>query len=136
MKKGGGSDDSDPNAYRNCLEKLIRTNKEIVLLSLLAERPMCGYDLIKEILSRTDVFLGQGLIYPILYNLEDEGILRAEYSEDDKRSKIYFLTHEGEKIADARIDGLAEAAEYLLFLVKRERSIPGYTNINGELAEL
>jgi DNA-binding PadR family transcriptional regulator len=78
-------------------------------MSFLAERPMCGYDLIKEIFSKCDVFLSQGTVYPVLYTLEDEGLLYAEYGKSNMRTKKYRLTPEGRKIAEKKIEDFSKA---------------------------
>jgi DNA-binding PadR family transcriptional regulator len=110
---------SEEEEYKKFLEKLIKTNREIILLSLIQEKPMCGYDLIKEILQRCNVYISQGTIYPVLYSLEEEGILHAEFGRGNIRTKRYLLTPDGKEIAERRLEGFAKALEYLLFMVKR-----------------
>ncbi|TFH48636.1 MAG: PadR family transcriptional regulator, partial [Methanothrix sp.] len=85
----------------------------------LLEKQMCGYDIIKEIFSRCDVFLSQGTVYPILYTLEEEGMLHAEYSKGDMRSKKYSLTPRGREAAEKDVEDFAKALEQVSILVKR-----------------
>jgi PadR family transcriptional regulator PadR len=106
----------------NCkkfIEKIIKTNREVFIMSYLAERQMCGYDLIKEIFSKCDVFLSQGTLYPVLYALEGEGLLIAEYSKGDMRSKKYSLTPKGKKIAEKEIEDFSKALEQVSILLSR-----------------
>jgi DNA-binding PadR family transcriptional regulator len=69
----------------------------LALLSLLAERPMHGYQLIKEIEARSGgVYRASaGAVYPNLQQLEDEGLVRSEAGADGKR--IYTITDAGRR---------------------------------------
>src|SRR6266545_5022523 len=69
----------------------------LALLSLLAERPMHGYELMKEMERRSGGMYqaSAGTVYPNLQQLEDEGLVRVEVSEDGKR--VYSITDEGRK---------------------------------------
>jgi len=106
----------------NCkkfIDRIIKANREVFIMSFLIEKQMCGYDLIKEIFSKCDVFLSQGSVYPVLYTLEGEGLLHAEYSKGDMRSKNYSLTLKGRKIAEKDIDDFSKALEQVSLLLKR-----------------
>jgi len=106
----------------NCkkfVDRIIKTNREVFMMSSLAEKQMCGYDLIKEIFSKCNVFLSQGTVYPVLYTLEGEGLLLAEYSKGDMRSKNYSLTPKGRKIAEKDLDDFSKALEQVSILLKR-----------------
>lgn len=102
-----------------CLDKIVRSNRDVILLFILRERPMCGYDLIKEIFSRYNVFLSQGTVYPILYSLEEEGVLRAEFNKGNMRSKSYSITTEGKRFTEEKFEGFIKALEYSLSLFRR-----------------
>ena len=106
----------------NCkkfIDRIIKSNREVFIMSSLVEKQMCGYDLIKEIFSRCDVFLSQGTVYPVLYTLEGEGLLHAEYSKGDMRSKKYSLTPKGRKIAEKEIEDFSKALGQVSILLSR-----------------
>ena len=103
--------------YNRFVDRIVKANREIFVLQALADEPMCGYDVIKEIFLRTHVFLSQGIVYPILYSLEEEGIIRAEYTKGNMRSKLYFITAEGRETVQKRIDIFVKAMKAVLFLV-------------------
>ncbi len=69
----------------------------LALLSLLKERPMHGYELMKEMEARSGGMYraSAGTVYPNLQQLEDEGLVRMETSKDGKR--VYSITDEGRK---------------------------------------
>ncbi len=101
------------------IDRIIKTNREVFIMSSLLEKQMCGYDIIKEVFSRCDVFLSQGTVYPILYTLEEEGLVHAEYSKGDMRSKKYSLTPLGREIAEKDILDFSRALEHISILLKR-----------------
>ena len=69
----------------------------LALLSLLAERPMHGYELMKEMEARSGGMYraSAGTVYPNLQQMEDEGLVGMETSKDGKR--VYSITEEGRK---------------------------------------
>ncbi len=111
--------ESQEDYHKKFVDRIIKTNREVFIMSSLLEKQMCGYDLIKEIFSRCDVFLSQGTVYPILYTLVEEGLLHAEYSKGDMRSKKYSLTTSGREIAEKNVEDFVRALEQISFLLKR-----------------
>jgi DNA-binding PadR family transcriptional regulator len=96
-----------------------RVRRRRFTMSSILEKQMCGYDLIKDIFTRCDVFLSQGTVYPVLYTLEGDGLLHAEYSKGDMRSKKYSLTPSGRKVAEKEVEDFAKALEQVSMLLKR-----------------
>jgi DNA-binding PadR family transcriptional regulator len=109
-------DDDDGNRYIN---RIIKTNLEVFIASFLQDKQMSGYDLIKEIFLKYNVFLSQGTVYPALYSMAEEGILQAEYSKSDMRSKKYSLTPIGEEIAQKNIEEFVKAMDHAASLVQK-----------------
>lgn len=73
-----------------------------VVLQCLSARPMYGYELIEEITRRSGevLTLGQGTLYPLLYNLEAKGLVKAFWQNAEnggRERKYYELTAEGER---------------------------------------
>lgn len=102
-------------------ENIVKNHLEVIVLSMLAEMPISGYDLIKEIFARYNVFLSQGTVYSLLYCLKDEGIIRAEFTKGDMRTKRYSITQEGKLITEKRIDEFIEAEESILNSIKKRK---------------
>lgn len=92
----------------------------LAVLSLLERRAMYGYELV-EALERGSgglLALGQSTIYPLLYGLEERGLLRTRWREapSGRRRKYYHLTSAGETWLDgqrAQWDTLVEALSRL-----------------------
>ncbi|MGC4173958.1 PadR family transcriptional regulator [Demequina sp.] len=78
--------------------RVSRGDVRTAILALLAEQPMHGYQLIREIEERTDGRWkpSAGSVYPTLQLLADEGLVTAEMSQD---RKTYSLTEAGAELA-------------------------------------
>jgi DNA-binding PadR family transcriptional regulator len=116
LKNADNNSETDMPSEYNCnkyFEKIIKSNREIFIMSYLLEAPMCGYDIIKKIFIEYNVFLSQGAVYPILYSLEEEKLLYAEYDKGDMRSKKYSLTPRGREIVQTNITEFKSAINYI-----------------------
>ena len=80
--------------------RMARGDVRTAVLALLAEKPMHGYQLIREIEERSGGSWkpSPGSVYPTLQLLADEGLITAEESNG---RKTYSLTPEGKAAADA-----------------------------------
>jgi len=86
-------------------EKLLRTTvkglSRAIILWLLSRRKMCGYEIIKEIYNLTDLKFTSGVIYPILYELEEKGLIKGEWTSKGRRNiKYYSITKNGLNILE------------------------------------
>ncbi|HUX43344.1 MAG TPA: PadR family transcriptional regulator [Terracidiphilus sp.] len=65
---------------------------ELLILRLLKEREMYGYEIVQAIRSGTDAVIsfGEGVVYPVLHALEREGALRSCRKTIESRSRIYY----------------------------------------------
>lgn len=106
-------------AQRDALEHFVKRHLETIVYSMLLERPMCGYDIIKTIYQRYYTSLSQGTVYSLLYSLEAKGLLSVAKSES-QRSKLYVLTDQGRSIADNQIKDFIVAQKYLLESIKKD----------------
>jgi DNA-binding PadR family transcriptional regulator len=66
----------------------------LALLSLLADGPSHGYELMKRLEERSGGMYraSAGTVYPVLQQLEDEGLVRGQ---DDDGKKVFHLTDAG-----------------------------------------
>jgi len=87
---------------------------ELLLLRLLDQDEMYGYELVRSIRTVTDeaISLGEGVIYPVLHGLERSGALKSRRKAVRGRTRVYYsLTSKGrqrlEKLANdwRRIQG-------------------------------
>ncbi len=73
---------------------------ELLILRLLKDREMYGYELVQAIRTATGeaIVLGEGVVYPMLHMLEREGALQSRRQTVAGRSRIYYtLTPAGDK---------------------------------------
>lgn len=71
---------------------------DLLILHLLAERDMYGYEMVTELASRSsEVFqLKEGTLYPLLHRLEKEGSVSAyEEKREGRVRRYYHLTQKG-----------------------------------------
>jgi PadR family transcriptional regulator PadR len=76
--------------------EVVRGNLEVIVLSLIAARPIHGYAIILEIRKRFGVLFGPSHVYPLLNALEKNGFVRSELAVvNNKVRKVYHITREG-----------------------------------------
>jgi len=71
---------------------------ELLLLRLLDQQEMYGYELVRSIRKVTGeaISLGEGVIYPALHSLERSGSLRSKRKAVSGRTRVYYaLTGKG-----------------------------------------
>ncbi|MEZ3160481.1 PadR family transcriptional regulator [Microbacterium sp. BWT-B31] len=100
-----------------------RGDVRAAVLALLAEQPMHGYQIIREIEERSAGAWkpSPGSVYPTLQLLADEGLISAEESGD---KKVYSLTESGRAEADAAGDQSAPWASAGLKDAARGAALP------------
>ena len=86
---------------------LLQGTLDLIVLEMLRAEPTNGYDLTLRIQAvSSDVLqVNAGSLYPVLYRLEERGLIRATWRETDtgRRAKFYSVTAEGRKqLADHR----------------------------------
>jgi PadR family transcriptional regulator PadR len=84
--------------------ELMRGAGPVAVLKLLADGPMYGYQLGEALARRSEGVLdmGQGTLYPMLYNLEAKGLVESflqdgPSEEGGRERKYYKLTEKGKK---------------------------------------
>ena len=84
-------------------EKLLRTTvkglSRVIILWLVSQKKMSGYTIIKEIHRLTDFKFTSGIIYPLLYELEEKELIKGEWVKKGRRNiKYYSITEKGESV--------------------------------------
>lgn len=70
----------------------------LYVLHLLSQKPRYGNDIMRQIEKRTHWGWGSnpGAVYPLLNELEEEGMLHGSWEDPDKRTRrVYHITAEG-----------------------------------------
>lgn len=87
-------------------QDLVKGSIVPVVLSLVAERPMYGYEMVKLVNARTGGRLEwrEGTLYPTLHRLESDGLIASQWDEAPaaptggaRTRKYYSITRTGRK---------------------------------------
>jgi len=80
---------------------LLQGTLDMLVLKALALEPMHGWGITERIQqwSESVLQLGQGSLYPALYRLERQGLIRSEWkaTENNRRARYYSLTRGGRR---------------------------------------
>jgi PadR family transcriptional regulator PadR len=104
-------------------KELLRGTLELMVLRLIGTQDTYGYALTSRIsdLSGGSIELKEGTLYPILYRLENEGMVESFWSTPDRGvpRKYYRITEKGL----ARLNALR--SEWLAFVACVEKILSG-----------
>ncbi len=81
-------------------KSLLSGSSAMLVLRLLAERDMYGYQIIEELSARSqNVFeMKSGTLYPLLHTLEQKGWITAyEQTENGRERRYYAITGDGRR---------------------------------------
>jgi len=99
--------------------ELIANSTDSLLLCILSEQPMYGYQIIKELRSRSGGYFNfkEGTLYPALHRLESDGLIQGKWEKlpNGQQRKYYYITEKG------RIRLLEKKDEWLGFLEAMNR---------------
>lgn len=88
-------------------ERFVKSFLDLFVLDLLDNSPKHGYELMKELKSRTGARIGAGTLYPLLYELEERKLVAGEWNSPNRRSrKIYKITEPGSKYKKQGFKGI------------------------------
>jgi PadR family transcriptional regulator, regulatory protein PadR len=86
---------------------LVQGTLDLLILKVLSLEPKHGWAIAKRIqqMSRDELQVQQGSLYPALYRLEHQGWIKAEWreSETGREAKFYALTAAGRKRLESEL---------------------------------
>jgi transcriptional regulator len=81
--------------------ELLQGTLDLLILKAVSLGPLHGYAVLLRIhqMSRDQLRVQQGSLYPALYRLEHQGLISSEWGESDnkRRAKFYTLTAAGRR---------------------------------------
>jgi PadR family transcriptional regulator, regulatory protein PadR len=87
------------NPQKEAQTKLTKGLLDMIMLQLLRNEPMHGYQIITSIRKNFGVYLGPSTVYPMLSTLEKKKQVKSEWDMTHERPrKIYTLTPEGQNL--------------------------------------
>ena len=79
----------------------IRGFSRAMILWLVEREPMSGYRIVKEMRRLTEQHFHPGVIYPLLYEMENKGLIVGDwFHRGRRRVKLYSVTQKGKAIVD------------------------------------
>jgi PadR family transcriptional regulator, regulatory protein PadR len=108
--------------------ELKRGTLDMILLKLLADRPMYGYELGSTLANRGGKAfqIKEGTLYPVLYRLENDGLIDSQWEtlERGVPRKYYHLTPVGKDQLEVLIDEWQEFFRSVNRLIETEEDNP------------
>ncbi len=101
------------------IERFVKEYLDIVILALIASKPMCGTDILEIIHRNFNILLSPGTIYPLLHRLKKEGLLECECSI---KKKVYKPARGSEANIQRILDEHSSANEFLNDFLKSRSS--------------
>jgi len=103
-------------------KELLKGSLKSIVLKLLAENgSMYGYEITQKVqeLSRGEIQLTYGALYPILHKLEKDGAVKTHSQIVNNRTRIYYeLTKRGNETAREKIKELEEFIQTMRILLQ------------------
>ena len=102
--------------------ELVRGTLKTLVLKIIDEQSRSyGYQVIKEVRERTNekIILTEGALYPILHQLEKNGLVTIEEVNYSNRIRKYYrLTPSGKEVSDAKTMELLEFMQTMARFIK------------------
>ena len=82
--------------------KLVKSSTDSLLLSLIGQQPMYGYQIIKELERRSQGYFKfkEGTLYPALHRLEEAGLILGKWEllPSGRQRRYYHITDKGHQL--------------------------------------
>ena len=103
------------------LQQLRKGSTPLLILSVLANEPMYGYQIMRELEQRSEGYftMTAALLYPALHQLELDGMLKSDWQEGQgkRKRKYYSITPKGKKAL------AASEAEWKTFIANLQKTL-------------
>jgi DNA-binding PadR family transcriptional regulator len=104
--------------------ELVKGSTSTLILKLLKEREMYGYELVKEMNQRSGnkLQMKEGTLYPSLHKLERQGYILSYWEKQEKGPdrKYYKLSSEGSKLLSERMNEWEKFTSLMNNMLKKE----------------
>ena len=102
------------SAQKEIQTKLTKNLLDLIILELLENRAVCGYEIMSIIRKTYGVHLGASTMYPTLNNLESKNLVTNEWKMGNSHpKKVYKLTQEGKNELQYSIFSLSQICKTL-----------------------
>ena len=91
----------NPIIQKGIQTKLTKSLLDLIILQLLENHPMHGYEIMVTIRKSFGIYFGPSTIYPLLNTIEKRNHIKSRWNmSSEKPRKIYMLTDDGKRILD------------------------------------
>ena len=110
------------------LDQIRKGTTTVAILKLLADEaePLHGYEIIRRLEKRSQGYFAfkEGLIYPTLHRLEQEGLLESRWLGESgtRRRKVYTVTEQGRRQLEAELRQWETFSQQVNHLLGLERA--------------
>lgn len=88
-------------------QEMLKGNTDTLLLALLEQEPMYGYQIVKEMDRRSSGYFAfkEGTLYPALHRLERGGLIEGRWADNPSsvRRRYYRITEKGCQALETRL---------------------------------
>ncbi len=82
--------------------ELVQRNSESLLLYLVGQQPMYGYQIIRELERRSEGYFKfkEGTLYPALHRMEKAGLIEGKWQtlSSGRQRRYYYITDKGRRV--------------------------------------
>ena len=86
--------------------ELMKVNIDSLLLSMIGQQPMYGYQLVRDLERRSQGYFTfkEGTLYPALHRLEKAGLIEGRWQmlPSGRRRRYYYITDRGHRLLVVR----------------------------------
>ncbi len=88
---------------------LLQGTLDLLILRIISAGPNHGYGIAQRIhqLSEDVLRVEEGSLYPALYRMEEDGLIKSKWgvTDNNRKAKFYTLTKKGRAATQAELDG-------------------------------
>ena len=102
--------------------ELLKGSTDSLLLYLINNQPMYGYQIIKEIEKKSNGYFQfkEGTLYPALHRLEREGLIRGKWQKlpNGQERRYYHIQEKGQMVLNERLNIWRDFSEAVNMVMK------------------
>jgi PadR family transcriptional regulator, regulatory protein PadR len=107
--------------------ELVKGSTSLLLLQLLNERPMYGYELVKQLEKRSEsvLLMKEGTMYPCLHKLEQKAYIESYWQEQQKgpKRKYYKITDSGKDVLEHKTKEWTDFVKVMNQMLGRDQHV-------------
>ena len=99
-------------------ENFVKKYLDIIILAMINNKILHGYQIIADIHSTFGVLLSPGTLYPLLYRFEKESLVKVV---EEKRRKLYQITPMGVEKMEKTIDSYQKNMDNIILFINNQK---------------